>query len=218
MRTLHVEHLGRVEHAAATALQQERVEAVLAGEGGDHLFVLEHEPVYTLGRGADASDLLDAPRRLGVPVARVGRGGGATYHGPGQVVAYPILSLAHHGRDVRRYVRRLEDVLLLVCDAFGVPAQRVDGSTGVWVEGRKIGSIGIGVRRWVSFHGVALNVTTECLPYFAAIIPCAMPSVAVTSLESELGRRVDVEAAAGELVRQFHGVFGYCAADGRAVA
>lgn len=207
-RILHIERLGRVEYAAALALQEARVAQKLAGEATDHLLLLEHPSVYTLGRGAKEEDLLGAPARLGVPVFRVGRGGGATYHGPGQLVAYPIIGLAAHGRDVHRYVRRLEAVLMQVCADFGVPARRRDGLTGVWVEDRKIASIGVGVRRWVTCHGVALNVAPE-LRFFEAVIPCAMPRVQMTSLLLETGTAPDPGRVSDAFAARFREVFGY---------
>src|SRR5262249_6620224 len=123
--------------------------------------------------------------KFGVPLFRVTRGGDATFHGPGQLVAYPILSLEHEGRDLHRYLRQLEDVLMSTLDGFGISSERIAGRTGVWVAGRKIASIGIGVRRWVSYHGVALNVATD-LECFRAIVPCAIPGVEVTSMAREL--------------------------------
>lgn len=183
---LRVHRLGRVDYPRALALQEDLVQAKLAGAPEDHLLLLEHEPVYTLGRGARAEDLLGADARLGVPVFRVGRGGGVTYHGPGQLVAYPILALASRGRDVHRYIRRLEAVLIAVLAQMGIAAGSRAGLTGVWVGERKIASIGVGIRRWVTMHGVALNVAPD-LTYFRAIVPCAMPEVTMTSIERELG-------------------------------
>lgn len=183
-RRLFVEELGCVPYPEALALQEAAVAAVASG-GQETILLLEHPPVYTLGRGADAGDLLGAPERLGVPVHRIGRGGGATFHGPGQLVAYPIVRLALQGRDVNRYVRDLEAALVAVCADFGIAAA-ADGPTGVWVEGRKIASIGIGVRRGVAYHGIALNVGTD-LSYFAHIIPCRGAGLAVTSMEEVLG-------------------------------
>ncbi len=185
-RPLRVRTLGRVRYADALALQESLVAAVAAGQAGDELLLLEHPPVYTLGRGADAADLCGAPERLGVPVYRVGRGGGATFHGPGQLVAYPILRLRGAGRDVHRYVRTLEAALIATCALFGVAADAPPGQTGVWVGERKIGSIGIGVRRGVAYHGVALNVSTD-LSYFAHIVPCRTSGLAATSLAEVLG-------------------------------
>jgi lipoate-protein ligase B len=205
---LRVERLGRIDYSGALALQERCVAAKLAGEMDDSLLLLEHDPVYTLGRGAKEADLLGAPERLGVAAYRVGRGGGVTYHGPGQLVAYPIIALAAHGRDVHRYIGRLESTLIDVCADFGVAARRCDGLTGVWVEDRKIASIGVGVRRWVTFHGVALNVDPD-LDYFRAIVPCAMPEVRMTSLALESGASPSMEAVQDAFVRRFRQTFGY---------
>ena len=184
--TLRVHRLGRIGYEEALAWQEDLVARKLAGDTDDHLLLLEHEPVYTLGRGARAEDLLGADERLSVPSFRISRGGGVTYHGPGQLVAYPIVALAAHGRDVHRYVRQLESALVAALGAHGIAAGVRPGLTGVWVGERKIASIGVGVRRWVSFHGIALNVAPD-LDYFRAIVPCAMPEVTMTSIETELG-------------------------------
>ena len=183
---LRVRQLGRVAYPEALALQEAILAARIDGAGGDELLLLEHPPVYTLGRGADAVDLRGAPERLGVPVYRVGRGGGATFHGPGQLVAYPIVRLRAAGRDVHRYVRMLEAALIATCARFAVTAAAPAGQTGIWVAERKIGAIGIGVRRGVAYHGVALNVSTD-LAYFAHIVPCRTSGMAVTSLLELLG-------------------------------
>lgn len=185
--SLLVHRLGLCAYAPVLELQDSLVERKLAGEAVDHLLLLEHEPTYTLGRGADVADLRGADERLGVPVFRISRGGGVTFHGPGQLVAYPILALERARRDVRSYIASLEDVLIRVCEAFGVAAERQSGQTGVWVDNRKIASIGVGLRRWTTFHGVALNVDTE-LGYFDAVVPCRMPDVRMTSLAAELSR------------------------------
>lgn len=180
----------------------------LAGDAADYLLVLEHEPVYTLGRGADDQDLRGADQRLSVPAFRVGRGGGVTFHGPGQLVAYPIVALSRGGRDVHRYVRTLEEVLIAVCGDFGVAAERRAGATGVWVGDAKIASIGVGVRRWITFHGVAMNVSTD-LHFFAQIVPCRMPDVRMTSLEVELGTPPPMADVQTMFVRRFRTVFGF---------
>jgi lipoate-protein ligase B len=203
-----VRDLGVCSYATALALQEELVGRRAAGEIEDQLLLLEHLPVYTLGRGADAEDLRGADQILGVPVFRVGRGGGVTFHGPGQLIAYPIIMLRHGGRDVHGYVRRLEDVLIGVCADFGIAAQRHAGLTGVWVGGAKIGSIGIGVRRWTTFHGIALNVSTD-LRFFTHIVPCRMPDARMTSMAVELGGGPSVTAVAARFASRFCSVFGY---------
>jgi lipoate-protein ligase B len=156
-------------YAAAHALQQELVDARARGEQGDVLLLLEHEPVITVGRGADAS----AVRVPGLEVIAVERGGEATYHGPGQLVAYPILLLAGGRRDLHRYLRDLEEVVIQVLAELEIPAERRAGLTGVWVGGRKICSIGVAVRHWVTWHGLALNLTTGSAT-FAGFRPCGL--------------------------------------------
>jgi lipoyl(octanoyl) transferase len=181
-----VRELGLVPYASALAMQEALVAERAADETGDEILLLEHPPVYTLGRGADAADLQGAPERLSVPVFRVGRGGGATFHGPGQMVAYPIVRLRAAGRDVHAYVRNLEAALIATCASFGVIADAPAGQTGVWADGRKLASIGIGVRRGVAYHGVALNVATD-LTFFAHIVACRTSGLAVVNLADLLG-------------------------------
>ncbi|MGH7820073.1 MAG: lipoyl(octanoyl) transferase LipB, partial [Candidatus Binatia bacterium] len=163
-RLLEVVDLGRLDYETALRRQEAEVEAVRTG-GAEKLLLVEHPAVYTVGRGGDEVHLMGAPERLGVPVFRVGRGGDVTFHGPGQLVGYPILSLDRDGRDVHRYLRRLEEAIIRTLGHFGLDARRIAGKTGVWVPAesaatggrwRKIASIGVGVRRWVTFHGFAL--------------------------------------------------------------
>lgn len=207
-RSLRLHRLGRTAYDAALERQEELVAAKLAGDEEDHLLLLEHEPVYTLGRGARSEDLLGADQRLGVPVFRVSRGGGVTWHGPGQLVAYPIVALAARGRDVHRYIRQLEATLVATLKRFEIEAQTREGLTGVWVDDRKIASIGVGVRRWVSFHGIALNVAPD-LAYFRAVVPCAMPDVTMTSIERETGSTASVDDAGIVFEECFRQTFGY---------
>jgi lipoate-protein ligase B len=196
---------GRVEYEQAVAWQEALVARRLAG-GGDALLLLEHPPVYTLGRGAD-------PRHLGaadggdVPVIRARRGGQVTYHGPGQLVGYPILDLRAHRPDVRWYLRQLEAVLISALAVLGIVAERIPEATGVWVGGRKIGSIGVALQRWVTWHGFALNVG-EDLHGFAAITPCGITGVEMTSVSRE-GGPPDVEVVGRVVLAQFVKTFGY---------
>jgi lipoyl(octanoyl) transferase len=196
---------GRVEYARAVAWQEALVARRLAG-GPDALLLLEHPPVYTLGRGADARFLGAAAGGV-VPIVRAGRGGQVTYHGPGQLVGYPILSLRAHRPDVRWYLRMLEDVLIGALTDVGISAGRRDGLTGVWVGERKIASIGVGLRRWVSWHGFALNVGLD-LTGFVAITPCGITGVEMTSVAREGGPR-EVEALIPMVLARFLGAFGY---------
>jgi len=182
---LRVVRLGRVDYAAATRLQEDAVRRRLAG-GPDLLFLLEHPPVYTLGRGADAR-FLGGAIDGSVPVVRTARGGQVTYHGPGQLVGYPVVDLRAHRPDVHWYVRELEAVLIDALATCGVRGGRREGYVGVWVDGvRKIASIGVGIRRWVTWHGFALNVGLDLRP-FEAITPCGIAGVQMTSVAAEGG-------------------------------
>ena len=198
--------LGRISYADALAEQERANAAVQSGEGDEVLFLLEHEPVYTIGRTPDQSSLRDASH-LPYPVVQINRGGQATYHGPGQLVGYPILRLAERGQDLHRYLRELEEGLIEVLAEYGVEAQRREGLTGVWVENRKIASIGVGVRRWISMHGFALNVCGDMTP-FTQITPCGIAGVEMTNLERETGRPADVRSVADRVAAVFERRFG----------
>lgn len=176
-RTLEVRRLGTTSYADAHTLQKELVEARLAGETGDVLLLTEHEPVITIGRGADPA----AFAHLELPVVEVERGGDATYHGPGQLVAYPILLLPEERRDLHRYLRDLEQVVIGVLGEVEVLGGRREGLTGVWVGERKICSIGVAVRRWVTWHGLALNLATD-LAAFRSFKPCGLDPEVMTRL------------------------------------
>jgi lipoyl(octanoyl) transferase len=176
-------------------LQEATVEAVLDGSGGETLFLLEHAPVYTIGRLRDQSSLRSRDS-LPFPVFEISRGGQATYHGPGQLVGYPIVDLRTRGKDLHEHLRQLEDALIRTCRRFGVDAGRREGLTGVWVENRKLASIGVGVKKWISLHGFALNVTKESLPPFFAITPCGIDGVTMSCVEQEAGRPVSVQEVA----------------------
>jgi lipoyl(octanoyl) transferase len=192
---LHSRWLGRVPFADALAMQEDLVARKVADPAApDTLLLLEHEPVYTIGRTPDRSSLRD-PAALPHPLVVTGRGGQATYHGPGQLIGYPILDLKPRGQDLHRHLRALEDMLVATCAHFGIAGTRREGLTGVWVGEKKIASIGIVVRRWISLHGFALNVGGDLTPY-RAITPCGIADVEMTSLERESGRVIPVEAAA----------------------
>ncbi len=196
---------GLVDYTAALAWQQTLVEQRIAAEIPDSLVLLEHPPVFTLGRGGDERYLLDPGQ---VPVHRVGRGGEVTFHGPGQLIGYPMLDLKQNGKDVHRYLRLLEDVVIATLAAWGITATRRAGLTGVWVGADKIASIGIGVRRWVTFHGFALNVNTD-LSYFSAIVPCGLPGVRMTSMQQLLKEELPLDTVQSAMVRSFARIFGY---------
>ena len=184
-----------IAYEAGLELQDKAVEKILAGEQADTIYLLEHDPVYTIGRLRDQSSLRD-PKSLPFPVHETNRGGQATYHGPGQLVGYPILDLTKRGKDLHKHLRLLEDALIQACASFSVPASRREGMTGVWVENRKLASIGVGVRKWISMHGFAINITKECLPPFLAITPCGLDGVSMTTLSAEAGKEISVAEAA----------------------
>lgn len=193
---LQILHLPEpIDYEAGLLLQDQHVTAILDGTGHDTILLLEHQPVYTIGRLRDQSSLRD-PASLPYPVHEINRGGQATYHGPGQLVGYPILDLTPRGKDLHEHLRKLEDALIRACRHFGVPAGRRDGLTGVWVENRKLASIGVGVRKWISMHGFAINITKESLPPFFAITPCGIDGVSMSCLETEAGREISVAEAA----------------------
>ncbi|MFN8545667.1 MAG: lipoyl(octanoyl) transferase LipB [Candidatus Binatia bacterium] len=203
---LEVAMAGRVPYERALVWQEALVARRQAG-GVDALLLLEHPPVYTLGRGADAVHLGAAAGGT-VPVHRVARGGEVTYHGPGQLVGYPIVGLADLRPDLHWYLRTLEQVLVRALADLGVSADAVPGRTGVWVEGRrKIASIGIAVRRWVTWHGFALNVDAD-LAGFGAITPCGIPGVEMTSIRHE-GGAADIAVVVAAVRDQFVATLGY---------
>jgi lipoyl(octanoyl) transferase len=205
MRDLEIRRLGVVAYADGLELQRELVERRKAGEIPDQLLLLEHPPVITLGVKTrnDRTHVVATPQTLeeeGVEVFESGRGGDVTYHGPGQLVGYPILDLRPDRCDVHRYVRDLEEVIIRTAAAFGIAAGRSTGLTGAWVGDAKLAAIGVRIARWITSHGFALNVSTN-LSHFGLIVPCGITDKGVTSLEKLLGRPVpmpDVEDAAGD--------------------
>ncbi len=216
-RTVQVRRLGTLSYADALALQSELVARRRAREVVDTLLLLEHPHVITLGSGShDENVLVSAEERAarGIELFETGRGGDVTYHGPGQLVGYPILDLKPDRCDLHRYLRDLEEVLIGVLAEFGLAGGRKEGLTGVWVEDRKLAAIGVRVSSgWITSHGFALNVNTD-LSFFGTIVPCGIRAHGVGSISGELGRPVamaDVEAA---VVRSFERVFGAAARDG----
>ncbi len=191
---MNFRRLGTISYAEGLALQNELVEQRHRGEIGDTVLLLEHEPVYTIGRTRDRSSLRD-PDDLPYPVFETNRGGQATFHGPGQLVGYFIFDLNQYGRDLHVYLRQIESLLIDFAAGFGIDASRREGLTGVWVGNRKLASIGVGVRKWVSMHGFGLNVSSD-LSGYEAITPCGLSDVTMTSLSTESRRAVTVEAAA----------------------
>jgi lipoyl(octanoyl) transferase len=189
--TLRVRWLGRMKFADALVLQEELVARKRDDRAAaDELLLLEHEPVYTIGRTPDRSSLLGTAH-LPHPLFPINRGGQATYHGPGQLIGYPIIDLRRCGQDLHRYLRWLEDILIELLAEFELAAQRRGGLTGVWVGRGKIASIGVGVRYWISMHGFALNVGGDLQP-FRQIVPCGISDVIMTSMEKETGQSFSV--------------------------
>jgi lipoyl(octanoyl) transferase len=205
-----VEQLGRVEYAEALELQRQRVVQRKAGKIPDTLLLLEHPHVYTLGRNAKRQHLLAPVERLQALEAlvfEIDRGGDITYHGPGQLVGYPIFDLTQHRRDLAWYMRMLEEVSIAVAADFGLRAGRMAGAPGVWVGDAKLVAMGVHVARWITSHGFAFNVNTD-LGYFDWIIPCGLPGKGATSLERLLGHRVEMKTVIERVIRHFAGVFG----------
>ncbi len=215
---LTVDRLGTVAYRPTWELQDELAEQRRTRRIGDRLLLLEHFPVYTIGRGGNESNLLASPERLrelGAELVRIDRGGDITFHGPGQIVAYPIVELKDP-LDLRRYVRTLEAAVIDTAKAFGVESDRLSGLPGIWVGGeRKLGAIGVRVKRGVTTHGLALNVNTE-LRWFDEMIPCGIPDKGVTSLTGELGANVAMDEVEDELARQLARHLGLRLADGTA--
>lgn len=199
--------LGLIDYPSAYSLQQQAVQEALQ-EGVNTLFFCEHRPVFTLGRLAQESNFLlskNAIEKKGTAIVRINRGGEVTFHGPGQVVVYPIFRLEEFGKDLKGYMEKLEEVAVDFLGSFGIVAKRIEGRRGVWVEKKKIASIGIGVRKWVSFHGMAVNVNTD-LEYFRMIKPCGL-DVTMTSVGEILNQMVDLSQAKKTLAACFKQVF-----------
>lgn len=208
-RLCEVRDLGRRGYREAWDVQLELVRRRKQGAVCDQLLFVEHPPTITMGRNADAAHILAAPDRLrqrGFSVEETDRGGDVTYHGPGQVVAYPILDLKQWRRDVGAYLRALEDVIMAVLLDFGVRSRRVEGLTGVWVADAKIAALGVHLSRWVTSHGLALNVSTN-LDHFQWIVPCGLTKP-VTSLERVLGQAPERQAVIESMSARFGEVFG----------
>jgi len=210
-RPLHWGYLGRVPYAEAVEMQHAAQAALKAGAGPERFLLLEHPHVYTLGRNASAEDVLAGPEQLaarGVEVAECDRGGQVTYHGPGQLVGYPIVNLSPDRRDIRRYVRDLQEVLIRALAEFGVTARPGEEQAfiGVWAGEAKIASIGVHLSRWITTHGFALNVSTD-LSYFTGIIPCGLRQVSMTSIERLMGRAPSLPEIAAVCARHFGQIF-----------
>ena len=216
-RDLWVRWLGLLPYADGLALQEELVRQRRAGEIDDTLLLLEHPHVITLGTGSHAENVLVSPEereRLGIELFATGRGGDVTYHGPGQLVGYPILDLKPDRADLHRYLRDVEEVLIRVLADYGLAGIRRAGMTGVWVGDRKLAAIGVRVSSgWITSHGFALNVTTD-LGFFDAIVPCGIREYGVGSISGELGRAVEMAEVRDSVVTHFLDVFGHASAYG----
>ncbi|HTM04190.1 MAG TPA: lipoyl(octanoyl) transferase LipB [Vicinamibacterales bacterium] len=211
MRPLEVRRLGLVPYGEALAMQRALVEERKADRIPDLLLLLQHPPVITVGVRGDGgrSNVVatsERLRELGIDVFETGRGGDVTYHGPGQIVGYPILDLKPDRQDVHRYVRDVEEVMIRVCAGYGLTAGRVKGLTGTWIGDEKIGAIGIRISRWVTSHGFAFNVSTN-LDHFKLIVPCGIADRGVTSLEKATGRTIALAEVEDAFARDFSEVF-----------
>ncbi|MBI3579927.1 MAG: lipoyl(octanoyl) transferase LipB [Ignavibacteriales bacterium] len=207
---LAVTNIGRTKYVDAWDLQHKLFDLRHYGLIGDLLLFTEHEHVYTIGKGGDENHLLASDAELnlgGIDVFKIDRGGDITYHGPGQVVGYPIIDLNNYFADIHRYLRSLEEVMILALDEFGIEAGREEGLTGVWVKGEKIAACGVKVSRWVTMHGFALNVNTD-LQKFERIIPCGIFHKGVTSMQKILGKEIELEEVHQKLTEAFSFVFG----------
>ena len=209
-RELWVTDCGLRGYAEMLDLQRSVAAARISGEiGQDVLLLVEHPPVITLGRSSRDAHLLANPEQLrarGVEVFEVERGGDVTFHGPGQLVGYPIVDLKRHKQDLHWYLRQVEEVLIRALASFGIEGERVAKYTGVWAKGKKIASIGVHARDWVTWHGFALNVSTE-LSYFDLIVPCGIPDVRMTSIQREVGRVVTLPETSASVARCTAAVF-----------
>ena len=201
--------LGTVDYAETHRLQRHLQAKRIAGEIDDTVLLLEHPAVLTMGRSAKGQHVLASPEVLearGISVYDVGRGGDVTYHGPGQLVAYPIIDLKPDRCDVRKYMWSLEETMIRTCADFGLSATRVEGLNGAWIGARKVGAVGVRISRWVTMHGLALNVNTD-LAHFELIVPCGIQDKTVTSVSAELGRAVGIADVVGRLASHFAGLY-----------
>lgn len=208
-REIHVHRVGRRPYGPMLQAQVALRDARIAGDVPDTLLLLEHDPVITLGRSSSEAHILATPEALrsrGIECYEIGRGGDVTYHGPGQLVGYPIVDLRPDRKDVRRFVTNLEEVMIRVCAHYGLRAGRVEGLNGTWIEDRKVGAVGVRIRQWVTMHGFALNVNTE-LSAFDVIVPCGIQDKAVTSLQGELGRELPMQEVQEVTAAAFADVF-----------
>lgn len=213
MSTLDIYELGTVPYEKALQYQENLLARRIAEEVPDSLILLEHPPTITTGRKGNTEHLLvreEHLRKHGISFVHASRGGDITFHGPGQIVGYPILNLKDHSMDIRRHMRMMEEMIIGTLGDFSIEGRRIDGVTGVWVKRNKIASIGIAIRKWVTYHGFALNVSTN-LDYFDLILSCGITDVRITSMGSWLGngRSVEMDDVTRSVIRNFMGVFGF---------
>ncbi len=204
------QYLGNKSYGDSYRLQKEAVARRIHGEINDTLYLLEHHHCITIGKMGSRKNLLisdeEAVRR-GIEVYETDRGGDITYHGPGQLVGYPIIQLQTRRKDVKWYLEMLEQTIIMTLSEFGIQGKRIDGLTGVWVEDRKIASIGVRVEKWITSHGFALNVNTD-LSYFKLIVPCGIKDKDVTSMEKELSLQIDLQEIVKVYIQSFSRIFG----------
>ncbi len=209
MSVCNVLRLGRVDYGRALDFQKQCFDQRKYNLIEDVLLLVEHPPTYTIGRRGNGENLLISPNeleKLGIGLYWIRRGGDVTYHGPGQIVGYPILDLKMFKRDINLYLRQLEDVLLLTLNDFGIVGSRKVGFTGVWVNEEKIGSIGVSLNNWITMHGFALNVNTD-LSYFDKIVPCGIKGKSVTSIERLLSKTLELAVVEDSIILNFCKVF-----------
>ena len=202
--------LGRLEYGAAYSVQENLVDKRIKREIEDTLICLEHEPVFTIGRGGSSENILITEEeriRENIGLWEINRGGAVTYHGPGQLVVYPIFDLNCYGRDAHRFIRLLEEVTIRTLTEYEIDACRIQGLTGVWVDQKKVASIGIGVRKWVSFHGLSLNVAPD-MKHFSYIDPCGLGKEKMTSMKELLRKNISIDEVMEKLIHHFCEVFG----------
>ena len=213
MSTLDIYELGTVPYEKALEYQESLLAKRIAEEIPDSLILLEHPPTITTGRKGNTGNLLVRKEYLekhGISFINASRGGDITFHGPGQIVGYPILNLKNHEMDIRKHLRSIEEVIIQTLGDFEIEGRRIDGVTGVWVKRSKIASIGIAIRKWVTYHGFALNVSTD-LDYFELILSCGITDVRITSIGSWLGNEesIKMDDVTRSVIKNFMGVFGF---------
>ena len=201
---MNILDLGRMSYNSAWDIQKEYHKKVVSGKEPDTLIIVEHEPVYTLGKNANDNHLLQSASEE-IQVFRIERGGDITFHGPGQIVVYPILDLNRFVKSVSWYMRTLEKIIIDTLSDFEIKAELKDGLTGVWVGDEKIGAQGVRISRWVTMHGLALNVNTD-LRYFDGIIPCGIFNYGVTSMEKLMGRKQDINKVKNTIIKYFNNI------------